>query len=94
MIRELTKESELVEWTGTVEDFLKTISHKNPGYTKKDKGRSIVHWWWEDKEKWFMNHAVQNSSKLDDTNGWYIAKQMPNIIRNRIRDGYKLYTRI
>lgn len=87
---------DLVKFDGTPEEFLARITHRKPGYTKKPKGRTITHWWWETKDSWFMNHGKQRISKnerydFDGDNGWYIAKDMPRIIEQEIRQGYELF---
>jgi len=91
MSREIVKIEDLTEWTGSTEDFIKEIRHNSPVYIKKDKGRTIIHWWWETRDMWFMNHANQTNSVLDESGGWNIATQMPNIFDKYKRDGYKFY---
>ena len=88
---------DLVEFDGTVEEFLARITHRKPGYLKKPQGRTIIHWWWETKDNWFMNHGSQRITKnerygFSNENGWYIATDMPRIIEQHLRSGeYKMY---
>jgi len=90
--------NDLVLFDGTVEEFLSRITHRKPGFMKKPKGRTIIHWWWETKDFWYMNHGTQRITKneryeFDGDNGWYIAPQMPTIIEQQIRLGFQMYFR-
>jgi len=90
---------DLIEFDGTVDEFITRITHRKPVYMKKENGRSIIHWWWEDKDLWFMNHGMQRITKnerygFDGDNGWLIATQIPIIFERHIREGYKLYLKI
>lgn len=81
---------------GTIEEFLNEITHRRPGYMKKDNGRTIIHWWWESKDKWFMNHGDQRISKeekfsFEGDNGWFTEADMPTVIALYIREEYKMY---
>jgi len=93
------KVEQLVEFKGTVEEFLSRITHLKPGYLKKDNGRIITHLWWESKDNWFMNYGEQkiirdNKSTFNGDNGWYIAKDMPHVLRNWIKqDNLVMYFR-
>lgn len=82
--------SRLIEFKGTVEEFLSNITHLKPGYLKKPNGRNIIHLWWETSEHWFMNMGVQKPKKngqheFDSSSGWYIAKDMPSILRSMLK---------
>ena len=89
--------SKLVEFDGTIEEFLARITHLKPGYLKKPNGRSIIHWWWDDKEFWFMNHGIQTINKNNRPSfkaegGWILAKDMVDVIRRYLRnDEYNMY---
>ena len=88
--------NDIVEFDGTTQEFLARITHRKPGYMMKPNGRIIIHWWWETKESWFMNHGKQRITKqkrrgFDGENGWYIATQMGDIIGQHLHDGYKMY---
>lgn len=90
---------ELELFKGSVEEFLNRITHRTPGYLKKKNGRTIIHLWWESKDKWFMNHGDQVISKTARTkfkgdNGWYIESDMPNIINCNLRQGYEMYFKL
>jgi hypothetical protein len=90
------KMENLEEYKGTIEEFLSQITHLRPGYMKKPSGKTILHFWWEDKESWFMNHGSQtisnnNKEVFNTTGGWYIAKDMPIIIKGHVEDKYKMY---
>jgi hypothetical protein len=90
------KTENLEEYKGNTEEFLSEITHLRPGYMKKPNGKMILHFWWEDKESWFMNHGSQTISNtgketFSTTGGWYIAKNMPNIIDGHVKEKYKMY---
>jgi hypothetical protein len=90
------KTENLEEYKGTIYEFLSEITHLRPGYMKKSNGKTILHFWWEDKDSWFMNHGSQTISNtgkeaFSTTGGWYIAKDMPNIINGHVKEKYKMY---
>ena len=79
----LIKASELVPFKGTVKQFIQSITLNKPGYIKT--GKAITHLWWEDKEMWFMNYGTQRRRDVA-TYGWYIAKDLENIIKGYINE--------
>jgi hypothetical protein len=89
--------SKLVEFKGSIEDFLAKITHLKPGYLKKPNGRNIIHFWWEDKDSFYMNNGTQTINKNNTPNfksdgEWRIAKDMPRVLDVYLRDGeYKMY---
>ena len=87
--RRCVKLKELIEFTGTVKQFIDRITIKNSGYIHL-QGQGLTHLWWEDKEEWFMNTAHQNNKKIS-RGGWFIAKDLPDILKGHIRRGGKLY---
>lgn len=83
------KLNELIEFKGTVEQFINRITKKFSGYVYL-KGEGLMHLWWEDSEQWFMNKGYQNKNKLVK-GGWLIAKDLPTIISSITGKGGKLY---
>lgn len=83
------KLDELIEFTGTVEQFIGRITKKFSGYIYL-KGDGLTHLWWEDSEQWFMNKGYQNNKKVVK-GGWLTAKDLPIMLASHIRRGGKLY---
>jgi len=85
----LVTSKQLIEFKGSIEDFLNKITNRKVGYLKKERGRNILHFWWEDKEKWFMNRGHQKTKKFVK-GGWMIASDMKSYLKFLMREGYQL----
>ena len=70
----------------TTADVIKLI---RVGYINKitlsKKGDSIE-LWWEDQDKWFLNVL----SKRDKNSHWIIAKDLPAMMNQYLRNNYKI----
>lgn len=78
------------QFKGSVNEFIKKIStKKGVAFLKKLRGKKL-NFWWEDKERWFVNNSEDFRGK-EKTGGWYIAPDLPQIIEKYIRKGYVMY---
>ena len=74
-----------IKFEGTVAEWLTNISHKPEIYMKKPKGRA-VYVWHEKGDDWFNNVATKGK-----TSGWYIKKDLTDLVRMYMGNGYELY---
>jgi len=75
---------------GDIWEFKEKMGVTKSVYLRKDKGRKIVHLWWEDKEKWFINQADQNGVKLDDST-WTTDGNWEKTINYYLNQEYRMY---
>lgn len=85
----IVKVQDLKEYKGTIQQFLDQITPSKPGYLYNGKD-TLMHLWWEDNERWFMNYGYQSGKKFQKE-GWLIAKDLNRIIENQLKDGCIMY---
>lgn len=81
------------EYKGTSLEFLKDIGvgEHNMAALKKPRGRKMMYFWWESKDKWFMNLADGPSSGPNESSVWITADDMPKRLDWHMQSGYELY---
>ena len=82
-------------FTGTSEEFISNIDLRMYACLKKPKGRNVIHLFWEDSNKWFVNEFYQKGQhdwNFDPKkSGWLIKKDMLKYITYMTTLGYVMY---
>ena len=81
----MARQQSKIKFEGTINEWLNKISHEPEIYMKKPKGRS-VYVWHEKGDDWFNNVAPKGKKS-----GWTIKKDLPDLVRMYMGNGYELY---
>ena len=73
------------KFEGTTSEWLENISEEPIVYMRKPKGRK-VYIWHEKGDDWFNNVAPKGKKS-----GWTIKKDLPDLVRLYMGNGYELY---
>ena len=78
------------------EEFFSFLNEGKKCYMKKPRSWQKIHFYWENKEQWFMNQIYDiRESKVvrphKEKGVWIIAKDLPHHINHLERQGYKYY---
>ncbi len=78
------------------EEFFSFLNEGKKCYMKKPRSWQKIHFYWENKEQWFMNQIYDiRESKVvrphKEKGVWIIAKDLPHQIDHLERQGYKYY---
>jgi hypothetical protein len=78
----------------TFDEFLNHLNEGNKGYMKKPRSWQRCWFWWEDKERWFLNKAYdkrKNGKVEPEESVWITAKDMEHQCSFLERQGYKYF---
>ena len=83
----------------TQEEFYQHLKAGKKCFMRKDRSWQKIHFYWENKEQWFMNQVFDiRENKVvrphKEKGVWIIAKDLPNHINHLERQGYKYFIKI
>lgn len=80
------------KFEGTISEWLNLISSSRKGYLKKKRSWAYdVVWWEDDKDKWFLNWAMNKGKGNISESVWVTAKDAPSHVTYAMGEGKEMY---
>jgi hypothetical protein len=82
---------DMIEFQGTEEEWLDTISWKKFGFLKKAKNWHFVIFYWEKSDDYYLNVSEFKGKGKRTVSVWVTRRDSLQFVQSKIGKGFKMY---